>query len=123
METTYLNYCRKHWFKRDQCFIQQCNGHLPPQVTYSTGNSPYSLNTADVNGDSQVEYYCCTTPVQNMSVFYSTMVTAHLLLKSLIHLANQPQSVTATDIDGDNKVAIIVANAGSNNVGVFLLQW
>ncbi len=31
-----------------------------------------------------------------------------------------PQSVAVADVNGDNKPDIIVANSGSNNVGVFL---
>ena len=99
------------------------NGMFASQTTYSTGDSssPYSVTTADVNGDSKLDILVANSDINTIGVLLNrgngtfTNQTTYGTGSS-----SSPRCVVAADIDGDNKPDIIVANFYTHNVGVLL---
>ena len=99
------------------------NGMFTGQTTYSTGSGsePYSVIVADVNGDNKPDIIVADSGTNNVGVLLNlgnTMFTSQTTYST--GGSSSPQSVVTADINGDNKPDIIVANSGTNNVGVLL---
>jgi len=106
---------------------------LATQQTYALGptgqEQPFSVTTADINGDGKPDLITADLSVGEMSVLINT--TAALAASSTFAssvgfltgtgtTSTNPRSVAAADINGDNKPDVIVANRGENTVSVFL---
>jgi len=86
---------------------------------YSTGPSPVSVATADVNGDNKPDIIVANSGSANVGVLLNT--GNGTFTNQTTYLAgSSPNSVSVVDVNGDNKPDIIVANSGSGNVGVLL---
>ena len=102
--------------------LNKGNGTFSAKATYSTnpGSSPRSVAVADVNGDGRVDIVVANTIADNIGVLlnagngiFSTPVTY------ATGNGSAPSAVAVGDINADGKTDIIVANHGSDNVGVF----
>jgi hypothetical protein len=98
-------------------------GTFATQVTYSTGasSSPYSVVAADVNGDGKPDIIVANNNANNVGVLLNTGTGTFVAQVTYsTGASSSPYSVVAADVNEDGKVDIVVANAGSNNVGVLL---
>ncbi|CAF0980985.1 unnamed protein product [Rotaria sordida] len=102
--------------------INTGNGTFVTQVTYSTGFSfhPFSVTTADVNGDSKIDIIAANNGADNVGVLLNTGTgTFSGQVTYATGSSSYPCSVAAADVNGDTHLDIIVLNYFSHNVGVF----
>ncbi|CAF0913691.1 unnamed protein product [Adineta steineri] len=92
------------------------------QNTYSTGNQsgPNSVAFADFNNDKQLDIVVANSGTNNIGIFlgygngtFSSQTTYSTGDNS------QPFSVTIGDFNNDQQLDIVVANSGTNNIGIF----
>ena len=97
------------------------NGTFGPQITFSTGGEPYSVQAGDFNSDNRLDIVVANFLSDDVSVLlgygngsftnetrYSTGAVAY------------PNSVAVDDLNKDNTLDIVVTNWGTNSLGVFL---
>ena len=97
------------------------NGTFIAQTTYSTDSGPYSVAVADVNGDNKIDIIVANHGSNNVSVLLNTGNGTFIAQTTYsTGSGSSPSAVAIADVNGDNKLDIIVANEGSNNIGVFL---
>jgi len=109
------------------------NPSLAGQQFYSVGPSgqenPYSVATADINGDSKPDMITADLNAGTMAVLInttaalaatSTFASSVAFLTGTGTTTTKPRSVAAADINGDNKPDVIVANRDENTFSVFL---
>jgi protein-L-isoaspartate O-methyltransferase len=97
-------------------------GGFSAPVTYAVGNGPYSVTTADFNGDTFVDIAAAnnrTTNGNNVSVLRGDG-TGGFLAATNFAVGSRPYSVTTADFNGDTLADISTANNGSSNVSVLL---
>ena len=104
-------------------FLNRGNGTFTNQKTYGTGShsSPYSVVTADVDGDNKLDIVVANHDTNNVGVLLNTgngTFTNQTTYPTTSDMA--PRSVITADINGDNKLDIIVPNSGWDNIGVYL---
>ena len=98
--------------------IGKGDGTFLPAVDYGTGGQPFSVASADVNGDGKADLVMATD-ANSVSVLIGR--GDGTFSKSTDYLAGSvPMSVTAGDFSGDGKLDLAVANRGDNSVSVFL---
>ena len=87
------------------------------KVDYATGSNPYSVTTADVNGDGYADLIVANLNSYTVSVLinngYGTFAA-----RADYATGSGPYSVTTADVSGDGKADLIVANIYSNSVSV-----
>jgi hypothetical protein len=99
------------------------NGTFINQNSYSTGTSsyPYGVALADVNSDNKLDIVTGNYFSDTVAVLLNAGNGTFLNLTSYsTGSGSHTYSVAAADLNGDNKPDIVVANFGTNNVGVFL---
>ena len=99
------------------------NGTFTTQTTYSTGSysAPTSVAAADVNGDNKLDIIVANNGTNNIGVLLNGghgMLTTQSVFS--IGSDSGPLTAVAADVNGDNKLDIIVANSGTNSVGILL---
>ena len=99
------------------------NGSFANPTLYSTGShtQPESVAVGDINNDHCLDIATANYAANSISIFlgygdgtfrnFTTLSTGK---------GSGPSSITLTDVSDDNWLDIIVANYGSNNIGVFL---
>ena len=99
------------------------NGTFLTVATYSTGgtSAPQSVAVVDVNGDNKPDIIVANPSASNVGVLLG-VGNGTFLAQTTFSTAtsSSPQSVVVVDVSGDNKPDIIVANQGTNSVGVLL---
>jgi len=87
------------------------------KVNYATGSFPYSVTSADVNGDGKTDLIVANYNSDTVSVLnnngdgtFATNVD--------YATGDTPYSVTCADLNGDGKADLIVVNHSSNTVSV-----
>ncbi|CAF1656888.1 unnamed protein product, partial [Rotaria magnacalcarata] len=76
---------------------------------------------ADVNGDFKPDIILANSGSNNVGVLLNTgNGTFAAQVTYSTGSGSNPYCVTTADINGDNKPDIIIANSGSNNIGVLL---
>jgi hypothetical protein len=99
------------------------NGTFTAQTTYSTGtgSSPYVVAVVDVNSDGKPDITVATRGTNSFGVLLNSgngMFTAQTIYSTGIGSITQALSVV--DVNSDSKPDVIVANHGTDNVGVLL---
>jgi len=89
------------------------------KVDYTTGSNPFSVTSADVNGDRQVDLIIANVASNTVSVLLGNGAGT-FATKVDYTTGTIPISVTSTDVNGDTHPDLIVANLGSNTVSVLL---
>jgi hypothetical protein len=103
-------------------FLGIGNGTFKPQTTFSTGSSrPRWIAVGDFNNDGELDIAVVNYATNNIGVFlqdrngsFANQITASTGYDS------DPYALVVGDLNNDNKLDIVVANYGTNNVGVFL---
>ncbi len=97
---------------------------LAAQTTFATGSTPYSVATADLNGDGEPDLIVANTASSTVSLLLNTTApgasTPSFAAQQTFPTGSRPTSVTVADLTGDGKLDLIVANNSSNTVSVLL---
>ena len=92
------------------------------QQVFSTGSSPFSIATADVNGDGKADLIVANFGSATASVLLNTTApgatTPAFSAQQAFATNTNPNCVTTADINGDGKPDLIVANYGSATISV-----
>ncbi|CAF3940451.1 unnamed protein product [Rotaria sp. Silwood2] len=104
-------------------FLGQGNGNFGARMTYSTGSYSYPTSVAvgDFNNDIQLDIVVANSGTGNIGIFlgygngtFSKQTTYPTGWSS------KPMSVAVGDFNNDIQLDIIVANSGTDNIGIFL---
>jgi hypothetical protein len=98
-------------------------GTFVGESTYSTGNGshPRWVAVGDFNKDTWLDVVVANTDNNNVGVFLGNgSGTFSGQTTYFTELHSQPYSVAVTNFDKDNRLDIVVANYGSDSVGVLL---
>ena len=99
------------------------DGNFLLGTAFSTGadSSPFILAIGDFNNDAQLDIAVTNNLANNIVIFlaYGTDTFAGMTTYSTGD-GSQPHSVATGDLNNDGRSDIIVANYGTDNVGVFL---
>ncbi|CAF5152424.1 unnamed protein product, partial [Rotaria sp. Silwood1] len=92
------------------------------QTTYATGTNshPYFIAIADLNNDGQLDIAVVNSGTDNLAILlgYGNGSFALPVVYSTGPNSN-PVFIAIADFDNDHKLDIVVANNGTNSVGVF----
>jgi elongation factor P hydroxylase len=92
------------------------------QQTFATGSVPYSVTTADVNGDGKPDLIVANGNDNTVSVLLNITApgatTPSFAAQQIFATGTHPYSVTAADLNGDGKPDLIDANAYDNTISV-----
>jgi RHS repeat-associated protein len=91
------------------------------KVDYTTGTSPYSVSTGDLDGDGKIDLATANYTSNTVSVLRNTSVFGALSFAVKVEYATgtNPESVAIGDLDGDGKSDLAVANYGANSLSIF----
>jgi hypothetical protein len=103
-------------------FLGIGNGSFRSQTTFSTGSSrPQSIAVGDFNNDAEVDIAVVNYGTNNIGVFLQDRNESFANQTTFsTGYDSDPCSLTVADLNNDNKLDIVVANYGTNNVGVLL---
>ena len=99
------------------------NGTFTNQTTYPTVSNmaPQSVITADMNGDNKPDIIVANSGWDNIGVYLNT--ANGMFADGITYptgYGSSPCSLVAVDLNGDSTLDIIVANHGTDNIGVLL---
>ncbi|CAF2216805.1 unnamed protein product [Rotaria magnacalcarata] len=102
-------------------FLGHCDGILSNQTTYSIGDNSYprSIATGDFNNDNVLDVTVANSDSDNIGIFlgYGDGTFA-IIRKYFTGSGSAPYSIAVGDFNNDNQADIVVANSGTNTVGV-----
>ncbi|WP_171475859.1 beta strand repeat-containing protein [Frigoriglobus tundricola] len=94
------------------------------QQTFATGNGPFTVTVANVNGDGRPDFVVANSGSSTVSVLLNTTAagatTASFAAQQTFATGAGPVSVTAADVNGDGRPDLIVADEGANEVSVLM---
>ncbi|CAF1361048.1 unnamed protein product [Adineta steineri] len=93
------------------------------QNTYSTGiqSGPVSVAVADFDNDNKLDIVVANSETNNIGIFFDYGDDTFLIQITYSTGDNsQPYAVTIGDFNNDKQPDIVVANSGTNNIGIFL---
>ena len=96
---------------------------LSPTVQYSNRSSshPQSIAIGDFNNDSLMDIVIANRGTDNVGVFLgngNSTFTSQMVYST--GLGSAPPMVAVDDFNNDNRLDIVVANFGTNNIGILL---
>ena len=103
-------------------FFGRGNGNFRPQITFPTGSSrPRSIAVGDFNSDKELDIVVINYGTNNIGVFLQDK-NGNFANQTVFSTGydSDPYSLAVGDLNNDNKTDILVANSGTNNVGIFL---
>lgn len=97
---------------------------LSAQTTFASGNNPYAVVMADLNGDGKPDMVTTNDPDGTVSVFENQTANGaaspSFVAQQTISVGGYPESVTIADVNGDGLPDIITANSGDGTITVLL---
>ncbi|CAF0853554.1 unnamed protein product [Adineta steineri] len=105
-------------------FLGKSNGTFMSQITFSTGSSrPLWIAVGDMNNDKQLDIVVANYGTNDIGILFGDGTGNFATPKTLsTGYDSVPYSLAISDLNNDNKLDIIVANHGTNSVGLFLGQ-
>ena len=100
-----------------------CPNLFLSQTTYPTGGSsnPRGVAVNDVNGDNKPDIVVADNGADTVGVFLNRGNGTFLAQTSYTTgSGSSPYGVALSDVNGDSKLDIVVANDGTDNVGVLI---
>ena len=95
------------------------NVNFAPQVTFATGQQPFALAVADLNGDGKADIITANAASDTVSVLMGNG-DGSFGRASAFSVGSRPYGVAAADLNGDGKLDIVTTGYGSNSVSVLL---
>ena len=90
-----------------------------PDVSYTTGDFPFSVNSLDANADGKIDLAVANLLSNTVSVFLGKG-DGTFTAKVDYTTGSRPSSVTSLDANGDGRMDLVVSNSASNTVSVML---
>ncbi|CAF1482117.1 unnamed protein product [Rotaria sp. Silwood1] len=103
-------------------FLGQGNGNFDARKTYSTGSysRPGSIAIGDFNSDNRLDAVVVNFGTNELGIFLGDGDGSFTDQKTYSTGWNsQPKSVAVGDLNSDNQFDIVVANVGTDNLGIF----
>ncbi|TLU83214.1 MAG: hypothetical protein FDX30_09175 [Chlorobium sp.] len=88
-----------------------------PKVDYGTSNHPFSVTSADIDGDGDADLIVTNTHSDSVSILKNNS-DGTFSSKVDYGTGSYPVSVTSADLDGDGNADLITANFYNNTVSV-----
>jgi hypothetical protein len=86
-----------------------------------SSSQPRSVIVADLNNDHQLDIVAVNSGTNNIQIFLSKGdETFENLTTYSTGPQSNPHSIAVSDFNNDNYLDIVVANYGTNNIGIFL---
>ncbi|CAF4176589.1 unnamed protein product, partial [Adineta steineri] len=103
-------------------FLAKSNGTFITQITFSTGSShPLWIAVGDMNNDKQLDIVVANYGTDDIGILFGDGLGNFATPKTFsTGYDSVPYSLVVSDLNNDNKLDIIVANHGTNNVGIFV---
>jgi FG-GAP-like repeat/FG-GAP repeat/PASTA domain len=99
--------------------LNRGDGIFRSPLYYQPGDSPYSIEIGDLNGDGKPDLVTANPVGNSVSVFLNRG-DGSFQTKLDYAAGREPRSVAIGDLNGDGKLDIAVANASANTVSVLL---
>jgi len=120
----YLNSSNVVWVKLGLLLIwllpiQAYAAPLFPEASFAVGRLPFSVTSADFNGDGKADLAVANRFTNNVSVLLGDGAGGFAPAVQL-RSGGQPDAVTSADFNGDGKADLAVTSLLSNNVSVLL---
>ncbi|UJR34157.1 hypothetical protein I4U23_021564 [Adineta vaga] len=112
-----------YWTNNIGIFYGLSNGIFSNQRTYSTGSGsgPCFVTTADLNNDQRIDIIVANYWTNNICIFFGNQQNSFDSRQTYSTASNSnPYFLTIDDVNNDQQLDIIVANYGTNNIGIFL---
>lgn len=95
-----------------------------PDIEFATGNGPYQVVAADVNGDGLADIVTANIGENTVSVLFNTTpqgsTTPSFAAQQTFATGNMPFALTAADLNGDSLPDLAVVNYADNTISVLL---
>ncbi|CAF1344476.1 unnamed protein product [Rotaria sp. Silwood1] len=102
-------------------FLRYDNGSFRNQVAYAADSSPWSIAVGDFNNDTILDIVVANLGSDNVGIFLGWSDGSFSNQKTFTTgFSSQPNAVAVGDFNNDTLLDIIVANYGTNNIGVLL---
>ena len=95
------------------------NAHFASQVTYATGNTPYSSTLADLNADGKLDLIVPNQGSNDLSVLLGNG-DGTFQPQTILSTGITAKEVAAGDVNGDGKIDLVLGNYNGNSVSVLL---
>ncbi|CAF2552884.1 unnamed protein product [Rotaria sp. Silwood2] len=103
-------------------FFGYGNGTISTQTPFSTGSShPFFIKTGDFNNDNRSDIVIANHGTNSIGVYLGRGDGSFQTEKRFFTgYDSVPYSIDVNDFNNDNNLDIVVANYGTNNIGIFL---
>ncbi|CAF1004333.1 unnamed protein product [Adineta steineri] len=112
-----------YWTNNIGVLLSNGDGTFSDQTTFSTGSKsePSFVAVGDFNNDTRLDIVVVNYGKNNIGIFLGYGNASFSTQKTYSTGSNsQPYALTIGDVNNDKRLDIIVANYGTNNIGVFL---
>jgi predicted nucleotidyltransferase len=112
-----------YWDNTIGIFLGFGNGTFSDQTTYPTGQNsgPKAIAIGDFNNDTRLDIVVANYNSGNIGIFLGYDSGTFSKITTYPTGSNSyPGSVAVGDFNNDNQLDIVVANVGSNNLGIFI---
>jgi hypothetical protein len=99
--------------------VDDGSGTFAPQSVYAVGDWPYTVFSADLDGDGDLDLATANYYSNNASVLLN-YGDGTFAPQSVYAVGDRPYSVFSADLDGDGDLDLATANYGTDNVSVLL---